>query len=74
MYVWTTRYGILPSFVVSSLRLNFFCWDELGLQMLQVLYGTGNASIPGLFFPKGANGRFATTLLAAGLTSQPLLH
>ena len=34
-------------------------------QLLQVWYGTGNASIPGLFFPKGANGKFAAKYLSA---------
>lgn len=34
-------------------------------QLLQVWYGTGNASSPGLFFPKGANGKFAAKYLAS---------
>jgi len=34
-------------------------------QVLQVLYGTGNASIPGLFFPQGANGKIAAKYLSA---------
>ncbi|EFJ19519.1 hypothetical protein SELMODRAFT_233386 [Selaginella moellendorffii] len=32
-------------------------------QVLQVLYGTGDASVPGFFFPKGANGKIAGIFL-----------
>jgi len=40
-------------------------YARTGEQVLQVVYGSGNASVPGGFYPKGAQGVIAASFLDA---------
>ncbi|XVE65479.1 hypothetical protein DITRI_Ditri08aG0003200 [Diplodiscus trichospermus] len=38
-------------------------YDRTPEEILRIIYGSGNASVPGGFYPRGANGRFARSYL-----------
>jgi hypothetical protein len=46
-------------------------YARTGEQVLETVYGTGNASIPGGFYPKGGNGTIALSYLKSWSTYLP---
>lgn len=48
---------------VLSANYDSLSYRRSPAEILRILYGTGNETTPGGFFPKGANGRIAKELL-----------